>query len=68
MFTVIVILGLALLILVIFDGIAALEGKTVSDINTLTSMITGGFVGFLTPHVASAAKSSIRGRGQGPAD
>jgi hypothetical protein len=59
--TVVWILGLALLVLVIFDGIAALQNKSVNDLNTLTSLIAGGFVGFLTPHVASSLKSGGKG-------
>ena len=56
--TVILILGLALLLLVVFDGIAALEGKTTDDLNSLISLIAGGFVGYLTPHIANAVKGS----------
>lgn len=65
MMTVVIILGATLFLLVIFDGIAVLEGKTTSDLDTLTSMIAGGFVGFLTPHVASAVKGNSASRGRG---
>ena len=58
MMAVVAILGLTLLTLVVFDGIAVLENKTANDLNTLTSLIAGGFVGFLTPHVANAVKSN----------
>jgi hypothetical protein len=52
MSAVVALLGLALILLVVFDGIAVLQGKSSNDLNTLTSLIAGGFVGFLTPHVA----------------
>jgi hypothetical protein len=55
--TVIIILGAALLLLVIFDGIAVLENKTNDDLNSLVSLIAGGFVGYLTPHITNAVKS-----------
>jgi hypothetical protein len=63
--TVIIILGAALLLLVVFDGIAALENKTTDDLNSLVSLIAGGFVGYLTPHVVNAAKSDDAGKGEG---
>ena len=63
MMVVIIILGLTLLMLVVFDGIALLENKTANDLNTLTSLIAGGFVGFLSPHVASAVKSTSGNKG-----
>jgi hypothetical protein len=55
--TVILVLSVALLLLVVFDGIAVLEGKTASDLNSLVSLIAGGFIGYLTPHAVGAAKS-----------
>jgi hypothetical protein len=56
--TVIIILGIALLVLVIFEGIAVLEGKTTNGLNTLISLIAGGFVGYLSPHVVTAVKGN----------
>lgn len=63
--TVILILGLALLLLIVFDGIAALEGKTTDDLNSLISLIAGGFVGYLTPHIANAVKGGGSDNGEG---
>ena len=62
--TVILILGLALLLLVIFDGIAALENRSTNDLNSLVSLIAGGFVGYLTPHVTNAVKGNGAGDGE----
>ena len=62
--TVIIILGTALLLLVVFDGIAVLEDKPTDGLNSLVSLIAGGFVGYLTPHIANAVKSGGRGEDQ----
>jgi hypothetical protein len=61
--TVIIVLAAALLLLVVFDGIAVLEGKTAGDLNSLVSLIAGGFIGYLTPHVTNAVKSDGDGQG-----
>jgi hypothetical protein len=61
--TVIIILGTALLLLVVFDGIAVLENKATDGLNSLVSLIAGGFVGYLTPHIANAVKGG-GGRGE----
>jgi hypothetical protein len=65
---VVVILGVSLIALVVFEGVAVLQGKSTNSLNTLTSMIVGGFVGFLTPHVAGSVsmrrRSAAGGVGQ----
>jgi hypothetical protein len=63
MLVVIVILGIALLLLVLFDGIAALENRSTGGLNSLVSLIAGGFVGYLSPHVASAVKGNAADKG-----
>jgi hypothetical protein len=60
------ILGLTLLLLVAFLGAATLSGKNTNDLNTLTSLIAGGFIGFLTPHVAVSARSRGVQRSKSP--
>lgn len=51
---VIVILGIALILLIVIDLLIIVWGKTFpAELNTLTSLIAGGFVGFLTPHVTA---------------
>lgn len=48
------ILGVALVLLVVTDMIMAIRGDSIpAELNTITSLIAGGFVGFLTPHVAA---------------
>ncbi|HEV2344942.1 MAG TPA: hypothetical protein VGS97_12670 [Actinocrinis sp.] len=47
------ILGAALILLIVIDLLIVVWGRAFpAELNTLTSLIAGGLIGFLTPHVA----------------
>lgn len=49
------ILGAALILLIVIDLLIVVWGRAFpAELNTLTSLIAGGLIGFLTPHVMAS--------------
>jgi hypothetical protein len=57
MAAVIGILGVALVLLIVTIFVLLVQNKDIpAELNTLASLIAGGLIGFLTPHVSSTSK------------